>query len=338
MHSDTLHHSVLLQEVVEALGPTDGHFYLDATFGNGGYSRALLERADCCVVAIDRDPDAIRRGIAMQQEFVGRFVLVEGCFSDMASLIKNSPAGPEMLRDGAPEKLDGAAFDLGVCSTQLDQADRGFSFRFDGPLDMRMSKSGASAADIVMHSDAGDLAQILWEYGEEKASRRIARAIVTARETTPITSTTQLANIIYSVMPSKKPGQIDPATRSFQALRIFVNRELDELADGLTAIESLLKPESVLAVVSFHSLEDRIVKHFLTKRSQHAARPSRHVPVLTHTTPSFDLLARKAILPGKDERCANSRARSAKLRIARRTTAPPYEPIDPENIACGSSF
>ena len=150
MHSHMLHHSVLLQEVVEALGPTDGQLYLDATFGNGGYSRALLERADCCVVAIDRDPDAIRRGIAMQQEFAGRFVLVEGCFSDMASLIKNLPTRPKMLRGCAAQKLDGAAFDLGVCSTQIDQADRGFSFRFDGPLDMRMSKSGASAADIVM--------------------------------------------------------------------------------------------------------------------------------------------------------------------------------------------
>ena len=335
MHSDMLHHSVLLQEVVEALGPTDGHFYLDATFGNGGYSRALLERADCCVVAIDRDPDAIRRGLAMQQEFAGRFVLVEGCFSDMASLIRNLPAGPEMLRGGAPEKLDGAAFDLGVCSTQLDQADRGFSFRFDGPLDMRMSKSGASAADIVMHSDASDLAQILWEYGEEKASRRIARAIVTARETTPITSTTQLANIIYSVMPSKKPGQIDPATRSFQALRIYVNRELDELAAGLAAVESLLNPDGILAVVSFHSLEDRIVKRFLTKRSQHASRPSRHHPIANDTAPSFDLIARKAILPSTGESRANSRARSAKLRIARRTVAPAYDTMNPESIACG---
>ena len=338
MHSDMLHHSVLLQELVEAFRPTDGQLYLDATFGNGGYSRALLEQADCCVVAIDRDPDAIRRGIAMQQEFAGRFVLVEGCFSDMANLIKNLPAGPEMLRDGAAEKLDGAAFDLGVCSTQLDQADRGFSFRFDGPLDMRMSRSGASAADIVMYSDVSDLAQILWEYGEEKASRRIARAIVKARETTPITSTTQLANIIYSVVPSKKPGQIDPATRSFQALRIYVNRELDELAAGLAAVETLLNPDGILAVVSFHSLEDRIVKRFLTKRSQHASRPSRHRPVLDDTAPSFDLIVRKAILPSADESRVNSRARSAKLRIARRTAAPAYDTNNRESIACGQSF
>ena len=330
-----LHHPVLLQEVMSALEPTDGHYYLDATFGNGGYSRAILERANCCVVAVDRDPDAIKRGTAMQEEFAGRFVLIEGCFSELAKLIANLSLGPSMLRGGAPSKLDGAAFDLGVCSTQLDQIDRGFSFRFDGPLDMRMSKSGTSAADVVMQNDAYDLARILWEYGEEKASRRIARAIVAARETTPITSTRQLANIIYSVMPSKKPGQIDPATRSFQALRIYVNRELDELIHGLNAVESLLKPNSVLAVVSFHSLEDRIVKQFLTRRSQHAARPSRHLPIPTHATPSFDLVARKAILPGKDESRANSRARSAKLRIARRTTAPPYKPIVPESTACG---
>ena len=164
MTSDTLHHSVLLQEVVDALGPTDGHVYLDATFGNGGYSRALLEQADCCVVAIDRDPDAIQRGAVMQEEFAGRFVLVEGCFSDMAHLIKTLPPQSHGLRDGAPERLDGAAFDLGVCSTQLDQADRGFSFRSDGPLDMRMSKSGTSAADIVMQSDARELAQICLLY------------------------------------------------------------------------------------------------------------------------------------------------------------------------------
>ena len=180
-----------------------------------------------------------------------------------------------------------------------------------------------------------NLAQILWEYGEEKASRRIARAIVTARETTPITSTAQLADIIYSVMPSKKPGQIDPATRSFQALRIYVNRELDELASGLAAVESLLKPDGILAVVSFHSLEDRIVKRFLTTRSQHAARPSRHLPIANGAAPSFDLVARKAVLPSKEECRINSRARSAKLRIARRTNAPAYITANQESVACG---
>ena len=335
MASEMLHHSVLLREVVDALGPADGDYYLDATFGNGGYSRAILEQADCCVVAIDRDPDAIRRGAAMQDEFAGRFVLVEGCFSDMATLIKSLSLRPHGLRNGVPKKLDGAAFDLGVCSTQLDQPERGFSFRSDGPLDMRMSRSGTSAADVVMQSDARDLEQILWEYGEERASRQIARAIITAREKTPITSTAQLAEIIYSVMPAKKPGQIDPATRSFQALRIYVNRELDELASGLAAVESLLKPNGMLAIVSFHSLEDRIVKKFLTTRSQHAARPSRHRPIADGAAPSFDLVARKAVLPSKEEYRINSRARSAKLRIARRTNAPLYMSANREMTACG---
>ena len=334
MVSEMLHHSVLLQEVVDALGPTDGHCYLDATFGNGGYSRALLERADCCVVAIDRDPDAIQRGAAMQKEFAGRFVLVEGCFSDMATLIKSLPARPHGFKNGAPQKIDGATFDLGVCSTQLNQPERGFSFRIDGPLDMRMSKSGISAADVVMQSDAHDLEQILWKYGEERASRRIARAIVTARERTPITSTTQLAKIIYSVMPSKKPGQIDPATRSFQALRIYTNSELEELASGLAQVESLLKPNGILAIVSFHSLEDRIVKQFLTTRSQYAARPSRHLPIADGEAPSFDLVLRKAVLPSNEECRINSRARSAKLRIARRTDAPLNMSVNREPVVC----
>jgi 16S rRNA (cytosine1402-N4)-methyltransferase len=219
--------------------------------------------------------------------------------------------------------LDGAAFDLGVCSTQLDQPERGFSFRANGPLDMRMSKSGQSAADIVMQTDEADLARILWEYGEEKASRRIAKAICRVREETEITSTSQLAAIIHSNMPAKRPGQIDPATRSFQALRIFVNRELDELTAGLEAVEHLLRPGGVLAVVSFHSLEDRIVKRFLASRGQHASRPSRHRPAIDGPAPSFEILSRKAILPIEDERNQNSRARSAKLRIARRTDAPP---------------
>ena len=227
------------------------------------------------------------------------------------------------MRNCAPEKLDGAAFDLGVCSTQLDQAARGFSFRSDGPLDMRMSKSGQSAADIVMQTEEADLARIFWEYGEERASRRIAKAICRVREETEITSTGQLAGIIHSVMPAKRPGQIDPATRSFQALRIFVNRELDELTAGLEAVERLLRPGGILAMVSFHSLEDRIVKRFLARRGQHASRPSRHRPVIDGPTPSFEILSRKAILPIEDERNQNSRARSAKLRIARRTDAPP---------------
>jgi 16S rRNA (cytosine1402-N4)-methyltransferase len=305
-----LHQSVLLREVVAALSPADDAIYLDATFGNGGYSRALLEAAGCKVIAIDRDPDAIQRGQPMLAEFAGRFSLVEGCFSQMAGLLD-----PEV-------RLAGAAFDLGVCSTQLDQPERGFSFRTDGPLDMRMSKSGDSAADVVMQADERMLAQILWDYGEEKASRRIARAIVSARRDDPITTTSQLAAIIHAVMPAKRPGQIDPATRSFQALRIYINRELDELTDGLGAVEAMLEPRGILAVVSFHSLEDRIVKRFLTARSQAAARPSRHIPDIDGPAPTFELLGRKAVVPSADEQAENTRARSAKLRVACRTTAP----------------
>ncbi len=305
-----LHQSVLLREVVAALSPADDAIYLDATFGNGGYSRALLEAAGCRVIAIDRDPDAIQRGQPMLAEFQGRFSLVEGCFSQIARLLD-----PEM-------RLAGAAFDLGVCSTQLDQPERGFSFRTDGPLDMRMSKSGDSAADVVMGADEEMLAQILWNYGEEKASRRIARAIVNARNDDPITSTSQLAAIIHAVMPPKRPGQIDPATRSFQALRIYINRELDELTNGLSAVEAMLEPGGILAVVSFHSLEDRIVKRFLKARSKAAARPSRHMPDIDGPAPTFEFLGRKFVVPSASEQSMNIRARSAKLRVACRTTAP----------------
>ena len=305
-----LHQSVLLREVVAALSPANDAIYLDATFGNGGYSRALLEAAGCKVIAIDRDPDAIQRGQPMLAEFSGRFSLFEGCFSQITRLLD-----PEV-------RLAGAAFDLGVCSTQLDQPERGFSFRTDGPLDMRMSKSGYSAADVVMEADERMLAQILWDYGEEKASRRIARAIVSARKDYPISTTSQLAEIIHAVMPGKRPGQIDPATRSFQALRIYINRELDELTDGLAAVEAMLEPGGILAVVSFHSLEDRIVKRFLTARSQAAARPSRHMPDINGPAPTFELLGRKAVLPSTGEQAENTRARSARLRVACRTTAP----------------
>jgi 16S rRNA (cytosine1402-N4)-methyltransferase len=313
MPKQTLHQSVLLNEVVEALHPIQDGCYLDATFGNGGYSRAILDKANCTLLAIDRDPDAIKRGAKMKAKYADRFYLVEGCFSNMVGLVNSYL--PRF------EGLDGAAFDLGVCSTQLDQPERGFSFRADGPLDMRMSKSGQSAAEVVMYSDEADLARIFWEYGEEKASRRIAKAICRERAEVNITSTSQLAAIIHRVMPAKRLGQIDPATRSFQALRIYVNRELDELRAGLEAVEQLLRPGSILAVVSFHSLEDRIVKRFLTNRSQHAARPSRHRPDVLVPAPTFELLSRKAILPIEEERIKNSRARSAKLRIARRTDA-----------------
>ena len=324
MSGQMLHQSVLLNEVVDALRPANDKVYLDATFGNGGYSRAILDAAGCTVIAIDRDPDAIARGQMMVAEYKPRFALVEGCFSEMQALIHSAlkSASPSSSAHAGVPVLDGAAFDLGVCSTQLDQADRGFSFRQDGPLDMRMSRSGVSAADIVMQYEEHDIAQILWEYGEEKASRRIAKAIVKARAEMTISSTSQLASIIHSVMPAKRPGQIDPATRSFQALRIYVNRELDELKSGLAASEAMLKPGGILAVVSFHSLEDRIVKRFLASRSQIASQPSRHRPPNNGPAPTFELLTRKALQAGTREREDNSRARSAKLRVAMRTDAP----------------
>ena len=305
-----LHTPVLLREVVTALAPFDGGTYLDATFGNGGYSEAILTAAACSVIAIDRDPDAIARGARLAAAHGASLQLREGCFSQMRDL-----AGPAT-------SFDGIAFDLGVCSTQLDQAERGFSFRLDGPLDMRMSKSGDSAADIVMRLDEKALAAVLWDYGEERASRRIARAIVRARDEEPITTTGRLAAIIHGVMPAPRQGQPDSATRSFQALRIYVNRELGEIEDGLAAAEAMLKPGGILAVVSFHSLEDRIVKRFLGARSGARARPSRHLPDIEAPEPTFELLARKPILPGAEETGANARARSAKLRLARRTGAP----------------
>ena len=241
--------------------------------------------------------------------------LCEGVFSDMQSLAGQASDRPDRL-------LDGIAFDLGVCSTQLDQPERGFSFRVDGPLDMRMSKSGESAADVLMSLDEREIAGILWDYGEERASRRIARSIVRARANAPITTTCELAAIIHAVMPARRPGQIDPATRSFQALRIYINRELGEVEDGLAAAEAMLKPGGILAVVSFHSLEDRIVKRFLASRSGAAARPSRHMPAVEGPAPTFELVSRKPVVPTAEEAEVNARARSAKLRIARRTDAP----------------
>jgi len=315
-----LHTPVLLREVVTALAPVDGGTYLDATFGNGGYTRAILEAAACTVIAIDRDPDAIARGSAMKKEFGDRLDLCEGVFSEMQSLAGQSASGQSS--SGPGRQLDGIAFDLGVCSTQLDQPERGFSFRFDGPLDMRMSKSGETAADIVMTLDEREIADILWDYGEERASRRIARAIIRARDNAPITTTGELAAIIHAVMPARRPGQIDPATRSFQALRIYINRELGEVEDGLAAAEAMLKPGGIMAVVSFHSLEDRIVKRFLAARSGAASRPSRHMPVTEGPAPTFELVSRKPVAPTEEEADTNARARSAKLRIARRTDAP----------------
>jgi len=318
MAESSLHIPVMLDEVITALTPSAGKQFIDATFGNGGYSKALLDAADCQVAAIDRDPDAIRRGQPMIEGYSGRFRLMEGPFSQIASL----------CADANIQKVDGIVFDLGVCSTQLDEAERGFSFRSDGPLDMRMSRQGRDASDIVNDLDEAELADIIWRFGEERASRRIAKAIVRARLDARIERTSQLADIVHSVMPRPKPGQADSATRTFQALRIFVNGELDELEMALAACEDLLAPNGVLAIVSFHSLEDRIVKNFLNIKSGNIPAPSRHRPDIREGTPAlYALSPRKPVLPSEREVNLNARSRSAKLRIARRLddTAPDKE-------------
>ena len=310
--TETRHHPVMLVEVVEALAPKDDAVYVDATFGRGGYSKAVLEAADCAIIAIDRDPDAIASGRILAGAFPGKLALSSGRFSQLATLASKHGV----------QTVDGVMFDLGLSSPQLDEAERGFSFKRDGPLDMRMDKLGPSAGDFVNTATEAELAQVLREYGEERAARRIAKAIVRARAGTPITRTLQLAEIVRSVLPRPKPGQADPATRSFQAIRIKINDELNEIRGGLAAAERILKPGGVLAVVSFHSLEDRIVKRFMLERSDHAPRPSRHLPDAPRPAPSFELPRRRPVTPGEAEIAANARARSARLRVAVRTGAP----------------
>jgi len=251
------HRPVLLAEVLKLLAPRDGGIYVDGTFGAGGYSRAILESADCRVVGLDRDPRAIAEGAPLADSFAGRLTLVEGRFGEMVDL----------LAAKGVDAADGVALDLGVSSMQLDEAERGFSFRGDGPLDMRMGGEGPSAADLVNDLGEAELADILFRYGEEKRARAIARAIIRRRAQGPITRTTELAAVVRKVLGPKKRDAIDPATRSFQALRIAVNDELGELDRGLAGAEALLKPGGRLAVVSFHSLEDRRIKRFLRARS-----------------------------------------------------------------------
>jgi 16S rRNA (cytosine1402-N4)-methyltransferase len=304
------HKSVMLQEVLAALQPKDGQIIVDGTFGRGGYTRAILEAADCQVYGIDRDPEAVEVGHELESSN-DRFHMVEGEFGSMDTLL-------------AGMRVDAVALDLGVSSPQLDQADRGFSFAKDGPLDMRMSKQGKTASDLVNSLPEDELADILYTYGEERASRRIARQIIAKRKEAPITTTKQLADIIYSVLPRTGKG-IDPATRTFQALRIKVNDELGELERGLESAERLLTKGGRLAVVSFHSLEDRCVKHFLKSRCERKSSSGyRHLPDMPVTSfvPTFELGSKKAIKPSDDECRSNPRARSAKLRWAIRTDAP----------------
>jgi 16S rRNA (cytosine1402-N4)-methyltransferase len=311
--SDPRHTPVLLAEAVAALAPHDGALYLDGTFGAGGYSRTLLAAARCRVIAIDRDPAAVALGDAIARAEEGRFTIIEGRFGDMERLL--APLGISAL--------NGIALDLGVSSPQLGDAARGFSFRADGPLDMRMGREGATAADLVNSLSEGDLANLIYIYGEERFARRVARAIVEARKEAPLTRTAELARIVRTVVPTS--GGIDPATRTFQALRMEVNDELGELKRALIAAERLLAPGGRLAIVSFHSLEDRTVKDFLRERSAAAPQVSRHRPALPAREPSFRLLSRKPITPAAAELARNPRARSARLRAAERTAAPAWE-------------
>jgi 16S rRNA (cytosine1402-N4)-methyltransferase len=309
MTDPAVHIPVLCDAVVAALEPKDGAIYVDGTFGAGGYSSAILDAARCAVIGIDRDPDAIRRGQALKERHGERLTLIEGPFGAMAAHLGGL---------GITE-IDGVTLDLGVSSPQLDQADRGFSFRLDGPLDMRMAQSGESAADLVASLPEKALADIIYRYGEERHSRRVARAIVHARAEAAITRTGALADIVRRAVPRSADG-IDPATRTFQALRIAVNDELGELERGLEAAETMLKPGGRLAVVSFHSLEDRQVKAFLAARSGTGAGTSRHAPadLRRRHVPSFRLIGRRATRASEAEIQRNPRARSARLRTAER--------------------
>lgn len=306
------HISVLGREAISFLTPRAGGIYVDATFGAGGYSRALLDVPGTRVIAIDRDRTAVAEGFDLVDRSEGRLTLIEDRFSNLA----------QVCADQGVPRVDGVVMDVGVSSMQLDRAERGFSFRNDGPLDMRMGQDGPSAADIVATASEADLANVIYIFGEERHSRAVARAIIKARSEAPITTTRALADIVSKVVRSR-PGEIHPATRTFQALRIFVNEELDELQTALMASETLLQPGGRLVVVSFHSLEDRIVKNFIAARSKMGGG-SRHLPVAEQAAPSFVNLTKRPVVAGEAETAANPRARSAKLRAAERTDAPAH--------------
>ncbi|WP_169542820.1 16S rRNA (cytosine(1402)-N(4))-methyltransferase RsmH [Sneathiella aquimaris] len=310
--TDHPHISVLLDEVLDVLKPASGEVIVDGTFGAGGYSRAILEASDCKVYGIDRDPRAIAMGRVMEKEFPGRLQVLEGCYADMQAL----------LAKVGVSAVDGIALDIGVSSMQIDEAERGFSFMRDGPLDMRMSADGPTAADVVNSESEAELARIIFHYGEERRSRAIAKVLVAQRQEKPFSTTLELADAVATVVRPTGKG-INPATRTFQALRIFVNDELGQLDQGLAAAEKLLAPGGRLAVVSFHSLEDRRVKKFLTERSSARANPSRHLPPGEDgPAPSFKLVKRGAIKAREVEASQNPRSRSARLRGAVRTEAP----------------
>ena len=301
------HIPVLLRPILKAAAPVSGD-WLDGTFGAGGYSKGLLDAGANTVIGLDRDPAVHTMAAEWVADYGGRLRLVEDVFSNL---------------DHHGQNLDGVVLDLGVSSMQLDQPDRGFSFLRDGPLDMRMSQHGPSAAELVNEMDEGDLADLLFRFGEERASRRIARAIVARRNTEQFDSTLDLASVIESCLPRAKPNQSHPATRSFQALRIAVNNEYGELFEGLIAAERALKKDGLLVVVTFHSVEDRMVKRFLQTRAGRKGRSNRFAPDTKIEEPQFDLISRKAIIADAGELAENPRARSAKLRIAKRTSAVP---------------
>jgi len=311
------HIPVLARRAVDWLAVKPGGVYVDATFGGGGYTRAILQTTGARVIGIDRDRLAIAQGASLVEAAAGRVELAEDRFSNLDSVL------------GAAKRVDGIVFDLGVSSMQLDEAARGFSFRLDGPLDMRMGRGGPTAADVVARAKERDLAAIIAELGEEKHARAVARAIVRARDKQAIDSTRALAEIVSAVVPAREHA-IHPATRTFQALRIFVNDELSELTLGLAAAEGALGSSGRLVVVAFHSLEDRIVKNFLAERSR-APAGSRHRPEPVASRPTFRVLTRRPETPDESELAANPRARSAKLRAAERTDAP-ARPADLDHL------
>ena len=303
------HYPVMLPEMLAALQPVKGEVYVDGTFGAGGYARAILDEADCTVVAIDRDPEAEGRAKALQDKYGKRLVFIHGCFGDVEDL----------LRGAGLTQVDGFVLDLGVSSMQLDQAERGFSFRFDGPLDMRMdNSSGISAADMVNTYAENDLADIIYQYGEERLSRRIAKKIVEQRKEKKFETTAELAEAVRSVMPKQRHDEIDPATRTFQALRIAVNDELGELERALTAAERILNPGGRVVVISFHSLEDGAVKKFLRTKSGNDPAGSRYMPETKKGAAVFDLMSKKAVNPSDREVKKNPRSRSARLRSGKK--------------------
>jgi 16S rRNA (cytosine1402-N4)-methyltransferase len=322
------HIPVLMEPVLAALRPADGEIFVDCTFGAGGYSRAILQYAQCRVIGLDRDPDAIAEGQGMVQEFQGRLTLVETAFDQLQTV----------LNELAIDKVDGVVMDIGVSSMQLDQAERGFSFMRDGPLDMRMAKSGLSAADVVAQFSAEQLADLIYVLGEEPRSRAISRAIVKARGETPILTTLDLVRAVERATGPHRPHlRTHPATRTFQALRIFVNDELGQLAKALLAAEAVLRENGRLAIVSFHSLEDRIAKQFFIQRSGNLPSGSRHLPTpVSGPTPTFKLPFKGHIGASDEEQARNPRSRSAKLRAGIRTAAPTQKP-DPKFVADLSS-